>query len=187
MDVAVQTLDDKSVRIQTVIPNANAKHEFEYSLGEDNTVMKSDDGEFFIFSFAEDGKFDQYQVDEPWARDARGKMVPTHFELRDGNLVQIVETNPSTKYPVVADPRWKWWGAGWGEKMNKSETKDVADQGTAAGLCVLLGGGVGAPVCAAMLSHVVQSAKNAVRSGNCVFAQVVPLPMGSQYNDSDCF
>lgn len=44
----------------------------------------------------------------PWARDANGDEVPTHFEIRDNSLVQIVEHRSShTAYPVVADP---WLG-----------------------------------------------------------------------------
>lgn len=43
----------------------------------------------------------------PWAIDAKGNMVPTRFELTaDGQLVQIVETNADTAFPVVADPCW---------------------------------------------------------------------------------
>jgi hypothetical protein len=41
----------------------------------------------------------------PWATDANGAKVPTHFEIRSGALVQVVEHRASgVAYPVVADP-----------------------------------------------------------------------------------
>ncbi|OYD61214.1 hypothetical protein [Rhodococcus sp. OK302] len=44
-------------------------------------------------------------VEAPWAYDANGKPIPTHYEVRDGKLVQVVDTtglNPL--YPILADP-----------------------------------------------------------------------------------
>lgn len=188
VDVAVQALEDDSMRVQTVIPDSESPHEFEYSLGADTTVMEDENGDYFAYAFTDDSKFTQYKIDEPWARDASGNAVDTHFELTEkGDLVQVIEASADTAYPIVADPRWKWLGLGWGAKMNKAETKTTANQGTAAGLCVMLGAGVGAPVCAAMFSHVVQVAKNARAIGSCVFVQVAPMPMGIQYKDSDCY
>lgn len=60
----------------------------------------------------------------PWAKDAQGAAVPTHFEIRSGNLVQIVDhQSAGVVYPVVADPylgfdliqsaRWVWHSEGW--------------------------------------------------------------------------
>ncbi|MDR6174921.1 hypothetical protein QE364_000961 [Nocardioides zeae] len=43
-------------------------------------------------------------VDVPWAVDANGEAVPTHFEV-DGNLLtQVVDVDSTTAFPVVADP-----------------------------------------------------------------------------------
>jgi hypothetical protein len=41
----------------------------------------------------------------PWAKDANGALVATHFEIRGSDLVQVVNHNVSgVTYPVVADP-----------------------------------------------------------------------------------
>lgn len=61
----------------------------------------------------------------PWAKDANGTLVSTHFEIRGSDLVQVVDHNVSgVVYPVIADPylgrdmikgyRWAYHsGYGW--------------------------------------------------------------------------
>ncbi|MGN6301871.1 MAG: hypothetical protein ACTHN8_12360 [Angustibacter sp.] len=45
-------------------------------------------------------------VAAPWARDARGRSLPTHYELQaDGALRQVVDTRGAS-FPVVADPHY---------------------------------------------------------------------------------
>ncbi|MDJ0105632.1 hypothetical protein QM646_04405 [Rhodococcus erythropolis] len=45
-------------------------------------------------------------IDAPWAYDANGTPVPTHYEIRDGQLVQVVDTAgiENVLYPILADP-----------------------------------------------------------------------------------
>ncbi|OZE95926.1 hypothetical protein CH302_16700 [Rhodococcus sp. 15-2388-1-1a] len=45
-------------------------------------------------------------VAAPWAYDADGTPIPTHFEIRDGHLVQVVDTVgiENILYPILADP-----------------------------------------------------------------------------------
>ena len=51
------------------------------------------------------------RVAPAWARDADGKPVPTRYELRGSDLVQVVEhTTGNFRYPVTADP---WWSTAW--------------------------------------------------------------------------
>lgn len=47
----------------------------------------------------------------PWAVDAKGKAIPTHFEVKGTTLTQVIKHRPTLKtlrtptaYPVVADP-----------------------------------------------------------------------------------
>ncbi|MEV8545631.1 hypothetical protein [Streptomyces sp. NPDC051572] len=52
-------------------------------------------------------------VPAPWATDANGAAVPSHFETNGKSLTQVVNHNSGDfVYPVVADPgfRWKWNG-----------------------------------------------------------------------------
>lgn len=48
-------------------------------------------------------------INKPWAIDANGQQVPTHFEMGDGFFTQIVDTEGAA-FPVVADPS-AWWYA----------------------------------------------------------------------------
>lgn len=48
-------------------------------------------------------------VASPWAIDANGGKVPTHYVINGNSIIQIVETTPSTAFPVTADPSWVWW------------------------------------------------------------------------------
>lgn len=43
-------------------------------------------------------------INEPWAYDALGNPVETHFEVTSGTLTQVVVPGAHTKYPIVADP-----------------------------------------------------------------------------------
>lgn len=48
-------------------------------------------------------------IDKPWALDADGQQVPTHFETGDGFFKQVVDAEGAA-FPVVADPS-AWWYA----------------------------------------------------------------------------
>lgn len=45
-------------------------------------------------------------VPAPWARDAAGAVVPTRYEVRGTDLVQIVDFTPAHTFPIIADPLW---------------------------------------------------------------------------------
>lgn len=46
-------------------------------------------------------------VQAPWARDANGVAVPTHFEIEGTTLTQVVEHRSGTyAYGITADPAW---------------------------------------------------------------------------------
>ena len=48
-------------------------------------------------------------ISAPWAVDAQGKPVPTHYELQGNKLTQVVDATKDTTFPVTADPAWWWW------------------------------------------------------------------------------
>ncbi len=43
-------------------------------------------------------------IDPAWAKDADGNAVKTHYKINGNELVQIIEFNDQTVFPVVADP-----------------------------------------------------------------------------------
>lgn len=46
-------------------------------------------------------------VDAPWARDANGTAVPTHYEIQGTTLIQVVEHRSGPYvYGITADPAW---------------------------------------------------------------------------------
>lgn len=48
-------------------------------------------------------------IDTPWAVDANGNQVPTHYEISGSTLTQVIQTDSNTAFPVTADPSAKWW------------------------------------------------------------------------------
>lgn len=48
-------------------------------------------------------------VSTPWAVDADGTSLPTHYSWADGKLTQTIDADPQTiAYPVLADPAWTY-------------------------------------------------------------------------------
>ncbi|MDR3070981.1 MAG: hypothetical protein LBU38_08285, partial [Propionibacteriaceae bacterium] len=42
----------------------------------------------------------------PWAVDANGESVDTHYEITGDGITQVIDADSNTAYPVTADP---WW------------------------------------------------------------------------------
>ncbi|WP_165908981.1 MULTISPECIES: DUF4258 domain-containing protein [unclassified Rathayibacter] len=96
--------DDGQMKIATVIESAAAPDRYAYELGlpVGSTLEKNEDGS--VSALDAEGELTAL-VNVPWAEDADGASVPTHFEIEGTTLVQIVE-HRGASYPVVADP---WW------------------------------------------------------------------------------
>jgi hypothetical protein len=94
------------------IPDAAAPHTYAFNMGGAHgtrlTATRSGGIE------VHDGASDQLIgfVSPPWANDADGHTVATRYELRGSTIVQTVDFNERTAFPVVADPHVKfyWWG-----------------------------------------------------------------------------
>lgn len=61
-------------------------------------------------------------VEAPWAIDAAGQSLPTHYEISGSTLTQIVDTTGAT-FPVVADPTVQFFGPYIQVHLNKSESR----------------------------------------------------------------
>lgn len=48
-------------------------------------------------------------IEAPWAVDAKGQPVGTAYSIDGNTLVQTVEIQADTAFPVVADPSFSWW------------------------------------------------------------------------------
>ncbi len=100
------------------------EYEFAFNLPAGASLSLQPDGSVSIRD-ANDEEFGT--VEEPWAVDAAGMPVDTHFTVTGNRLIQTVTPSSDTTFPVVADPAtaWEWtvciatvgatftpWGAG---------------------------------------------------------------------------
>jgi hypothetical protein len=101
---AVQANEDGSVRMTTIIDNPNAPTEYEYQvyLPEGGRLELTEEGGVIVYNQLDEPVS---MVNAPWAKDAEGKNVATHFEIRDNVLIQVVMHDvEGVVYPVTADP-----------------------------------------------------------------------------------
>jgi len=102
-DIAVQAIDG-AVRILTILKDADAPTKYTYKINlpfrghmekkQDGSIAILDNNKKFMGAFA-----------PAWAIDKNGKKVPTHYEIKDNKLIQIVDhLSGNYTYPIVADP-----------------------------------------------------------------------------------
>jgi len=105
-DIAVQVLDADSMRILTIINDADAPTEYVYNINlpVGASMKKLPHGGINILN---KNKKSMGALTPPWALDKHGKKVPTHYEIRGNKLIQVVEhLSLNVTYPVVADPTY---------------------------------------------------------------------------------
>lgn len=164
VDVSIQTLDN-GVRIATIIDSAAQPTRFTYPLESDIRPVINEDGSVDLYRLMDVTDPDTgatahleatvASVTVPWATDAKGNDVATHYEVTDGSLVQVVDHRAEgVAYPVVADPqitpinavqvRVRW---------NRAETATIAAGGWGAtgltAVCLAAGTAIGGPIGAA--------------------------------------
>lgn len=64
-------------------------------------------------------------IDAPWAVDATGQRVPTHYTVSGTTLTQHLDYTPNTVFPVVADPKITSFPGYWTVKFTRSESMTV--------------------------------------------------------------
>jgi hypothetical protein len=107
--VAVQPTAD-GVRAAIAIDSADAPERYPFELGGDaeRLVLDVQDGSVWVFG---NGKQPLGHFESPWAYDAEGRTVPTHYEVNGTTLTQVVEHKAGDfTYGIAADPKWnkKW-------------------------------------------------------------------------------
>lgn len=99
----VPVVRDFGVQISTLIENASAPQRYDYSLelpvGEQ--LRLNPDGSV---SAVDAAGMASIHVPAPWAKDANGALVPTHYEVSGNVLTQVVDFTAVSAFPVVADP-----------------------------------------------------------------------------------
>lgn len=113
--------NDGSLQIDTVISAASAPTRYSYDLTipEDGQIVQAGEGYFIVNGNSDPVAY----VSAPWAKDANGNGVPTHYELNGTTLTQVVDFASSTAFPVVADPQFTWYGLLPSVQLTRNETK----------------------------------------------------------------
>lgn len=123
---AVQADEQGAVRMLTIIDNANAPAEYDY------TVTVPDGGHIELTfeggALVLDGDGEVIAaVDVPWAKDAQENVVTTWFTTDGTTLTQHIDHVVSgVVYPVSADPRFALTGYGPTIFLTKNETYYVS-------------------------------------------------------------
>ncbi len=112
-------------------------------------------------------------IEAPWAVDAEGTPVPTHYTLRGRRLTQYVEAPETAVFPIVADPEVTYGYVTGTIYFNKLETADIASAGSAVAVCAAIGtmgivGKILGAVCAAQWGIWVTTANVAKNHNKCV-------------------
>lgn len=111
-DLALQTTKD-GFRSLIKIKNQFAPKEYEFVINIPNNGKlitsaeylgkEYDTGEVFI---VDSENIIQSVFMPAWAKDANGKPVATHYKVDGNKLIQVVEFDKNTAFPVIADPDW---------------------------------------------------------------------------------
>ncbi|MWA07914.1 hypothetical protein [Streptomyces sp. BA2] len=141
-DIAVQPTIDGGVRSLVTLKDGKAatSQRFELSLPANTEIASNEDGGYdLIREIGDETAVAIGTIDAPWAKDAGGRDLPTNYKLEGNTLVQSIETNSGTAFPVVADPKVTWGWVTGTIYFNRKETRRIA-----------LGGGLGATAIAAI-------------------------------------
>jgi len=200
--------EDGSLQILTTIADSGAPSDYEYqlALAPGGALVLTDEGGVDIVEA--DGSVSR-SVAAPWAFDALGIPVSTHYVVDGGTLTQVIEHDSSSTYPIVADPKVSY---GWGVyyHFNKAETITIGKDwlAIAAGsttACAAVGAALGslAPVIGTAIGGVIGGAACLVVVGpiawnagvgyntkptmRCLYVRVLGSSISSgTYSDSRC-
>lgn len=95
---------DGSVQLTTVIDSADSPSRYKYVIDLPVAATLIVDPEGAVSAPGVDPGIPLLYVAPPWARDANGGAVPTHYEVAGNTLTQVVDFTSQTAFPVVADP-----------------------------------------------------------------------------------
>ena len=199
-DAAIQVLTDRSVRLQTVTTSAKGAQKFTYSFGDATPVLQPDGSVAIVRFFTTPVVAEQTVgvIAPAWAVDAAGQPVATHYEVRgNGQLVQVISPDKTTKYPVVADPQYSFVLYGVHIYFNRQETNKLALHYSlavaTAGLVVAFGPGpakVVAGVIASVGTGYAGIANYYYNQGKCLEVTIMYVPTGMSiptgYSGGNC-
>jgi hypothetical protein len=108
--------DEGAVQFTTVISSASAPTSFAYGFSLPAGTHLADNGTSGSVSILDSAGHWVAGVSAPWAKDASGAPVPTHFRISGDTLTQIVDHKDGNfQYPIIADP---WLGVALISRVN---------------------------------------------------------------------
>ena len=139
--VARPTADGAQALI--VISDSSAPTEFAFPVRIEGARSELRPGPDHTVEVWEEGaQFPSATIAQPWATDADGNPVPTHFDIRGTSVVQVVD-HRGAAYPVVADPKFTWGWLTGTAYLNRLETRSLKTFSAAAGLAAMICAGAG--------------------------------------------
>ncbi|MFD0417499.1 hypothetical protein [Streptomyces sp. NPDC127108] len=189
-DIAVQPTTDGGARTLVTLKDGKApeSHRFRLDLPQGTDISADGRGGFALHRESADGVHVPVgTIDAPWAKDANGDAVPTSYKLDGKDLVQTIETNDKTAFPVVADPKLTWGIVTGTAYFNKSETRKIADNGALSGVVsgfLPPGLNIYWGAHAAVITTTAMKAKNAKKCIKVKFAAGIFVP--GQYSGGYC-
>lgn len=175
--VGVQALENGGVRILVTIASADAPrtYSFPFDLAQGSYLALQDDGTVEV---VDKGGSTRGVIERPWAKDATGAAVSTTYAVEGNVLVQTVNFDSSTPFPVVADPAFQGdcGIVSCTARLDRAATRNARDAswliGAAAAICGVASGGALAIVCAAGVAPasvvLAVAAGRYYENGNCL-------------------
>jgi hypothetical protein len=89
-------------------------YDFQMTLPVDTDLVANNAGGYNVVQGTHGASLNLGSIPAPWAKDAAGKPVPTHYNVVGQTLVQTVDFSATTSFPVVADPSYiVEWNCGY--------------------------------------------------------------------------
>ena len=181
----VRVLDSGAVSVQTVLHSADAPRAYSYSFGGELSPTVREDGGVDLVN--QSGVVEG-AIEAPWAYDAEGNAVPTHYQVEGEVVTQVIEADAGAVFPIVADPTF---GHTYGIPtlyLNKAETKSSRDTSKAQAICGVGGllNAVLAAFCAGNAYIISEGAKTAYNQGKCAKVALGPVVAGLAYPGGNC-
>ncbi|OON71889.1 hypothetical protein [Streptomyces tsukubensis] len=140
-DLVVQYSAPDSARTLMVLKSKAAPRQYRFplTLPAHTEVVPDGDGGLAIGTVNPDGVLiTQAEIEAPWAKDADGKDVRTRLTVEGNDIVQTVVPTPTTRFPVVADPKITWGIVTGTAYFSRAETRRIAIYGATAALSTTL-------------------------------------------------
>lgn len=176
-----------------------APSRFTYALPDAVVPILNENGSVVLFDSAESDESVPSVVgvvDVPWAKDAAGVSVATHYEVSKGDLVQVVDHSAApVTYPIVADPKITAgitgtpYGPGAYINLTGAEMKAIATAATAiAGLSAvaICSGATKLPAAPAKIAAVLCTAAGGVTVKE-IFKSIAKIYSNKKYASNSCY